>query len=68
MEFTSSPPSANYRNGGERQQLMMLWADNYTSAEYVAFADSDSVFLTMVDREDLFEVSVERYTGVCVIV
>lgn len=34
---------------------MMLWADNFTESEYVAFVDSDAVFLTAVDREDLFE-------------
>jgi len=55
MEFTATQPSANYHTGSERQQLMMFWADNFTAAEYVAFVDSDSVFLTMVDREDLFE-------------
>ena len=55
VSYTSSPPSPYYRNGGSRQQLMMMWADNYTTSEYVAFVDSDAVFLTYVDREDLFE-------------
>ena len=54
--FTPSPPANNtYRSGYDRQQHMMLWADNYTTAEYIAFADTDCVFLTYVDREDLFE-------------
>jgi hypothetical protein len=33
----------------------MFNADNWTTAEYVAFADTDCVFITYVDREDLFE-------------
>eukprot|EP01036_Dinobryon_divergens_P033676 gene33676-43525_t len=33
----------------------MLWADNFTLSEFVGFVDSDTVFLTYVDREDLFE-------------
>ena len=33
----------------------MLWADNYTNKEYVGFVDTDTVFLTYIDREDLFE-------------
>jgi hypothetical protein len=54
--FTPSPPANHtYRKGHDRQQHMMLWADNYTTAEYIAFADTDCVFLTYVDREDLFE-------------
>lgn len=34
---------------------MMFWADNYTSSEFVGFVDTDAVFLTYIDREDLFE-------------
>jgi hypothetical protein len=56
IHYTPSAPANNtYRRGHDRQQLMMLWADNYTTAEYIAFADTDCVFLTYVDREDLFE-------------
>jgi hypothetical protein len=38
-----------------KQEYLMFWADNFTSAEYVGFVGTDTVFLTYVDREDLFE-------------
>jgi hypothetical protein len=56
IHFTPSPAQNNtYRRGHDRQQLIMFWADNYTASEYIAFADTDCLFLTYVDREDLFE-------------
>ena len=30
-------------------------ADNYSTSEYVGFVDADCVFITSIDREDLFE-------------
>ncbi len=33
----------------------MFWADNFTDAEYVGFVDTDTFFVSPVDREDLFE-------------
>jgi hypothetical protein len=54
-----------YRNGADRQQLMMLWADNFTTAEYVGFSDTDTLFLTYVDREDLFEDGKPVINGIC---
>lgn len=50
-----SEPSEWYHRPTDRQQLMMLWADNFTNSKFVAFTDSDTVFLTAIDREDLFE-------------
>jgi hypothetical protein len=46
-----------YRSGYDRQQYAMFWADNFTSVgtEYVGFVDTDALFYTYVDREDLFE-------------
>jgi hypothetical protein len=41
--------------GHRRQQLLMFYADGYTNAEYIGFADTDCKFITFVDREDLFE-------------
>ena len=34
----------------------MFWADNFTTpnAEYVAFCDTDTLFITYVDKLDLF--------------
>ena len=55
IHVSHSKPSEWYHRPTDRQQLMMLWADNFTESEYVAFVDSDAVFLTAVDREDLFE-------------
>ena len=49
------PESHYYRRGYDRQQLVMFWADNFTSKEYVGFTDTDAAFITYVDREDLFE-------------
>jgi hypothetical protein len=33
----------------------MFWADQYTDDEYVGFGDSDCLFYTHIDREDIFE-------------
>lgn len=41
--------------GHDRQQNLMFWADNYTSAEYVGFLDTDTVFITSVFVGDFFE-------------
>ncbi len=32
----------------------MFWADNYTQSEFIAFCDSDTLFLTYVDKSDIF--------------
>jgi hypothetical protein len=40
--------------GSDRQQWYMLWADNFTSADYVGFVDSDTVFSSVITKEDLF--------------
>ena len=53
IEFNS--PSKFYNSGYDRQQLIKLFADNYTTSEYVGIVDSDCIFMTYVDREDLFE-------------
>lgn len=45
----------NYKTGYDRQQWLKFNADNFSEAEYVGFVDTDTVFLTHVDREDLFE-------------
>jgi hypothetical protein len=53
--LTSNEPSTYYKRGHDRQQRLMFWADNFTTAEYVGFVDTDCVLITYVDREDLFE-------------
>jgi hypothetical protein len=55
LAVTYAEPSEWYHRPTDRQQLLMMWADNFTSSEYVAFVDSDAVFFTAIDREDLFE-------------
>ena len=41
--------------GYMRQQLLYFYADRYSSAEYIGLADTDCMFITYVDREDIFE-------------
>lgn len=48
--------SSVYNNKGYmRQQLLLMYADKYSSAEYIGLADTDCMFITYVDREDVFE-------------
>jgi hypothetical protein len=47
--------SSVYRTGYDRQQYLMMVADNFTDAEYVGFADTDVLIHSYVDREDIFE-------------
>ena len=48
-----APPPVPIK-GHDRQQWLMFWADNFTTAAHVGFLDSDSVFVTRVTRDDLF--------------
>lgn len=48
-------PSTAYETGYDRQQWSMFWADNYTTATYVGFVDTDTLFTTRVHPGDLFE-------------
>ncbi len=41
--------------GFDRQQQVMFWADNFTTAEYVAYLDTDALFITTVNPHDFFE-------------
>ena len=57
LMISTSPEEKKYisRRPHDRQQNIMLWADNFTTSEYVGYVDSDSIFLTYIDREDIFE-------------
>ena len=56
LTLTLGMQSPYYKEKGyDRQQWMMFWADNYSTSEYVGFVDADCVFITSIDREDLFE-------------
>lgn len=49
-------PSIYYDDSGwKRQQYTMMYADNYTNAEYVGFVDTDTMFVTYVHSSDIFE-------------
>ncbi len=49
-------PSQYYgADGHDRQQLIMFWADNFTNADRVGFVDTDTLFVTVPDSDDLFE-------------
>ena len=41
-------------SGHDRQQHIMMWADNFTKSEYIGFVDSDTLFVSRLLPEDLF--------------
>jgi len=56
---TNTPPPIQIdgnvsMTGHNRQQYVMSWADNFTSAKYVGFIDTNTMFSTRVLSEDLF--------------
>ena len=56
LNLTMGARAPYYNDRGyDRQQWMMFWADNFTTSEYVGFVDADTLFISYVDREDLFE-------------
>lgn len=56
LTLTYNPPSIYYGDKGyDRQQYIMFYPENYTSAEYVGFVDTDTMFFTYVGYTDLFE-------------
>ena len=55
LNVTYGPISSIYKSGYDRQQWMMFWADNFSTSEYIGFVDSDTLFTTYIDLEDLFE-------------
>lgn len=55
VRFIGIPQFPFYSGGHNRQQYYMFWASNFTDDPYIGFCDSDTVIVTYVDREDLFE-------------
>ena len=55
VKVSHGPYYSWFRKGHDRNQHSMFWADNFTTSEYVGFVDTDCVFVTYIDREDLFE-------------
>jgi len=53
--FSVNKRPANYSGlGHDRQQLIMFWADNYTTADYIGFIDSDAALITKIHPYDIF--------------
>ena len=44
-----------YGRGWHLQQLIQLWADNYTDSEYIGYVDDDTLFTSAVYPYDLFD-------------
>ena len=66
FELSLTPPLINVMTSGDatfnnsehiRTQLLMFFADNYTSEkhDYIGFVEADTMFVNYVDREDIFE-------------
>lgn len=55
VRIVENDPPKIYRTGHDRQQLLMLWADNFTTAEFVGFLDADTFFKTNVIKHDMFD-------------
>jgi len=48
-------PPAPYYSGKARTQWSNFWADNHTSATWIGFLDSDTLFTTVVHSRSLWE-------------
>ena len=55
VRFNSRTNTTLYGPGWFIQQLIMLWADNFTDSEYIGFADSDTMFTSAISPYDLFD-------------
>jgi hypothetical protein len=44
-----------YGTGWYIQQLIMFWADNFTSSDYIGFVDDDTLFTRAVNALELFD-------------
>ncbi|XP_075255163.1 uncharacterized protein LOC142347892 isoform X2 [Convolutriloba macropyga] len=55
VKFNFIPKEVYLSRGHDRQQLIMLWADNFTNADYIGFIDDDTLFTNHVLLEDIFD-------------
>lgn len=55
VAFNSISENVFGGSGWHRQQLIMLWADNFTDSAYVGFVDDDTIITNHVLYEDLFD-------------
>jgi hypothetical protein len=44
-----------FRRGWNIQQLIMLWADNFTTSEFIGFLDDDTLFSKAIIPYDIFD-------------
>ena len=55
IKFNNIPRAVYGGRGHERQQLLLLWADNFTESKYVGFFDDDTLVSNHVLLEDIFD-------------
>ena len=55
MKFNPLTNMTLYRSGWHLQQLVMMWADNFTEAEYIGFVDDDTIITSAVKPYDIFD-------------
>ncbi|XP_075263509.1 uncharacterized protein LOC142355139 [Convolutriloba macropyga] len=55
VKLNSIPREFYQGRGHDRQQLIMLWGDNFTDSEYVGFVDDDTLITNYVLFEDIFD-------------
>eukprot|EP00899_Mesostigma_viride_P014629 jgi/Mesvir1/23167/Mv22640-RA.1 len=55
VAFHVAPKGQEDEKGWDRQQRFMFFSEYFTSAEFVGFCDSDTVFTGVVQEQDLFD-------------
>ena len=56
VEISLNDPTPYYNGKGyDRQQLIKFWSDNFTTSDFVGFVDTETIFLTYVTVDDIFE-------------
>ena len=55
FSVVTNPPPEFSSSGWIRQQQIQMWAGNFTNLDYVAFVDTDTLFVGAVLEESLFE-------------
>ena len=55
FSIATNPPPEFESSGWIRQQQIQMWAGNFTDFEYIAFVDTDTLFVGAVLEESLFK-------------
>ena len=61
--FYEKPNSFYGDYGHSRMQWSMFWADKYATGEYIGFIDTDTLFITLVNEDMLFDGDKPRIWG-----